>query len=449
MEKWFERGLAGALTLALLISVTGVSAQSGAVEIEQRLDFKPGTAKARAALVNVATVRDIISDPFQITTVDLNDDGTKEILVMGASSANCGSGGCLLVVLERQGNKAVALLTQNLPPSLGVTKQKIGAYRALAALDDKGAVAVANKPGTPMHGKPMVYAMAGASTQGVAVPDRAVTKQPAPMTLLERPTQVSGLAGVRASKGGYALPAWADKLDVVGVKIGMPAEQAAGILRAHNPKFQIVTDQTTFTDINLVAAHALRALGGFEGLSTAEGDAEEIALGLALPPHPSLVTEIFRIVRFPNSRRPTVASIAASMQAKYGARFETIDLNQIQRLYVWRLDAKAIDRSLRACYAEPDRRWSALKRGDDIQSAMQVRDFRNLVHQSESCGMLVVAMVELDHKNEQIATGFSIRASNEPYRALSLKSSMDFLRASNEARKGKEASQAAAPKVKF
>jgi hypothetical protein len=137
------------------------------------------------------------------------------------------------------------------------------------------------------------------------------------------------------------------------------------------------------------------------------------------------------------------------MQAKYGARFETIDLNQIQRLYVWRLDAKAIDRSLRACYAEPDRRWSALKRGDDIQSAMQVRDFRNLVHQSESCGMLVVAMVELDHKNEQIATGFSIRASNEPYRALSLKSSMDFLRASNEARKGKEASQAAAPKVKF
>jgi hypothetical protein len=123
--------------------------------------FSPGNPKARAMLSRIADLREIVAERFGVAMVDLNGDGRAEIIVQSESSGFCGSGGCTTVVVEQQGKRMVTLLTQNLFPGLVVTNEKVGAYHALAASDDKGGIAIADKKGTPLHGKQMVYPMAG------------------------------------------------------------------------------------------------------------------------------------------------------------------------------------------------------------------------------------------------------------------------------------------------
>jgi hypothetical protein len=153
-------------------------AQASAVEIEQRLDFKAGTPKARAMLQRVAAVRDMVEEGFDVATVDLNDDGRKEIVVLARSASYCGSGGCALIVLEQQGSTMKTLATLGTDGALGVTRQRFGAYRALAAIDQQGRVVIGNKPGAPLHGKPLVYPMAGERVPATVAAPRAAQPEP-------------------------------------------------------------------------------------------------------------------------------------------------------------------------------------------------------------------------------------------------------------------------------
>ena len=166
-------------------------------------------------------MRELIAGEFLFAGVDLNDDGRKEILVMGSSSASCGSGGCLLVVLEQQGNKAVTLLSQTVPKSLGVTKEKIGAYRALVALDRHGAVAIANNPGTPLHGKPMVYPAAGVATARPSIDPASADRPGNPV----REIPVAAAKGDSIAEERLA--------NIVGVRLRMTAAEAEATLRRH------------------------------------------------------------------------------------------------------------------------------------------------------------------------------------------------------------------------
>lgn len=124
------------------------------------LDFRTGNAKAGAMLARIPELRDVVSERFGVAMVDLDDDGRDEIVVHSQSSGFCGSGGCATVVVQQQGNRMVTLLSQHLTEPIGVTQQKVGRYHALAMLDEKGRVAVADRRGTPMHGKQMVYPLA-------------------------------------------------------------------------------------------------------------------------------------------------------------------------------------------------------------------------------------------------------------------------------------------------
>jgi hypothetical protein len=142
--------------IAALIGSAPVLAQAASAE---PLEFKPGTAKTKATLSRVPELRELVADPFSVAFVDLDGDGKNEMVIASTSSAFCGSGGCLTMVMQQRGPRLVTLLEQNLFPGLGVTKEKFAGYRALAALDEKGQIAVANRPGAPMHGKLMIYPM--------------------------------------------------------------------------------------------------------------------------------------------------------------------------------------------------------------------------------------------------------------------------------------------------
>jgi len=126
------------------------------------LDFKTPTDQERRALSSFPSLRDLVAENFEIAREDLNDDGSKEVIVVAASSVGCGaSGSCATVVLENRGGRTVAILENvNLQRlGLAVTNEKVGQYRALANVDGKGVILLGEQRGTPMFGKQLVFPM--------------------------------------------------------------------------------------------------------------------------------------------------------------------------------------------------------------------------------------------------------------------------------------------------
>jgi len=174
------RGLVSA-AIAATMSLSGVAVtqQESRFTVNHVIHFTVPSDEQRAALSTRALLSaspplaSIIAEPFFIALEDLNDDGSEEIIVAAASSLNCGSGGCVVVVLEHRAGRTVALLDQNLYTPLAVTNEKIDGYRALASVDGAGAIAVSGKPGTPTSGLQLVYPMSLSRPQRTTQPAQA------------------------------------------------------------------------------------------------------------------------------------------------------------------------------------------------------------------------------------------------------------------------------------
>jgi hypothetical protein len=121
----------------LVNSVIREVATKAPFTVNHVIKFVPGTERQRAAFKKMATVRDIVDGNFVTADEDLNDDGTKEIIVMSQSSEWCGTGGCATMVLQKRPTAIVIIFNQLTFESLAVTNEKIGTYHALAVTDDK------------------------------------------------------------------------------------------------------------------------------------------------------------------------------------------------------------------------------------------------------------------------------------------------------------------------
>jgi len=160
--------------LAALVVAVSLAAVSGPARAQttqthftaqHAIHFSTGTDQDRKVLSAIPSSRDMVAQPFAIAREDLNDDGSKEVILMGTSSDWCGSGGCAIVVLDKRAGKWVPILEyRNVFSPLVVTNEKIGEYRALAAVDDKGVIVSVDRPGTPMSGEQCVYAMKAPET---------------------------------------------------------------------------------------------------------------------------------------------------------------------------------------------------------------------------------------------------------------------------------------------
>jgi hypothetical protein len=138
------------------------------------VQFEKGTDQDRQQLSVIPVASTVDVKPFEIAREDLNDDGSNELIIRSAS--DCGSNGCPTWVFEDRRGSAVAIrMWMPTLPRLAVTNEKVGAYRALAPLDDHGEIVVDEKPG-PGFGKQIVYRMpvpsAAASTRpGILNPE--------------------------------------------------------------------------------------------------------------------------------------------------------------------------------------------------------------------------------------------------------------------------------------
>jgi len=186
--------LRAALILLLAVAATAADAQSQRTFTENHaIKFVPGTVLDQKQLSAVPFLRDFVANPFGMAREDLNDDGVREVILMASSSAGCGSGGCRTVVLERRAGMTTLILDQSLM-SIAVTNEKIGQYRALAAVDDKGVILTGDKRGTPMFGKQLVYP--------VNVTQSATPAQPAQGASAPAPSSVAGSAPAPSAVAG-------------------------------------------------------------------------------------------------------------------------------------------------------------------------------------------------------------------------------------------------------
>lgn len=127
------------------------------------LVFEDGTAQIRQGLAKYPELADLVEGRFSIANADFNDDGRVEIILMGADSNFCGSGGCQTYVVEFAANKTIhVLMTAYFGGEVAMTNEKVNGYRALASVYE-GKIDIANKRDTPMHaalhGKQIVYPM--------------------------------------------------------------------------------------------------------------------------------------------------------------------------------------------------------------------------------------------------------------------------------------------------
>lgn len=157
------------LQLVFIVStafITSTSTQTIAAPntftIGKSIAFEDGNQSVRKGLSKYPELAEIVEGRFSIANADFNDDGRVEIILMGADSNFCGSGGCQTYVVEILPSKKIKiLLSQYFGGSLAMTNEKVNGYRALASVSE-GKIEIANKT-MPMHaellGKQVVYPM--------------------------------------------------------------------------------------------------------------------------------------------------------------------------------------------------------------------------------------------------------------------------------------------------
>ncbi len=171
---------------------------------DKPLKFDNGTPKARAMLSRTPEVRDLVAEAFGIAAADLNDDGAGEIIVVSRGSGFCGSAGCQLVVLKKQGpGKIAAILSLYVgSEDLALTREKVNGYRALAQMDGKGGVAVGDRKGTPLYRKPMVYTVQAGAGKAPAPPAPPATTAATGAAAPAKPGQWNEAQVISQATGG-------------------------------------------------------------------------------------------------------------------------------------------------------------------------------------------------------------------------------------------------------
>ena len=128
---------------------------------------------------------------------------------------------------------------------------------------------------------------------------------------------LKGLAGLAVLLMGFAWNARAQQaanLDVVGIKIGMPAKQAMLALKAYNPSF--VLNPVT-TPLEGFAQPLTTSVSGNQ-LRTATKGGEDIILLLTVTPGQESVWGIRRSYTYAASERPSMANTVEALRNKYG-----------------------------------------------------------------------------------------------------------------------------------
>ncbi len=107
------------------------------------------------------------------------------------------------------------------------------------------------------------------------------------------------------------------KYDVLGIKLGMPAKEAAAILKARGLQFKPETlKYDVLPDPLIYGIYAINEV--LVRKSGVQPGAEKIYVALTMPPNPQVVTKVNRFILFTKDTAPSQQALIADLEKKYG-----------------------------------------------------------------------------------------------------------------------------------
>jgi hypothetical protein len=119
------------------------------------VQFAQGGDRERALFSRVPALAELVKGQFGLGAADLDNDGTKEIVLL---SLTCDGAGCPVVILQNKGGNAAPIFAQRMNGRVAITNETVNGYNAIAAADPKGAIMT-----DPRTGKQIVYTLGGAA----------------------------------------------------------------------------------------------------------------------------------------------------------------------------------------------------------------------------------------------------------------------------------------------
>jgi len=155
----------------------------------------------------------------------------------------------------------------------------------------------------------------------------------------------SALDQLKAYKDGNATPAQAvqqsaaaaaataDKYDIVGIRVGMPVQEALAALKAHSPNFRLKPESIRYDVVPDPLTYGIWATSPniyngdnpvydkvYKGASTERlpTDSEQFYFLLAMPPSRPTVSKVTRFIRWSLNTAPNQDTLASDLIKKYG-----------------------------------------------------------------------------------------------------------------------------------
>jgi len=164
------------------------------------VQFAQGGDRERAVFSRVPALAELVKGQFGLGAADLNNDGTKEIVLL---SLTCDAAGCPVVVLRNDGGNATPIFAQKMSGRVAITNETVNGYNAIAAADPKGAIM------TDPRGKQIVYTLGAQGPKAAA--NAAPSTGPAPASAAAKPAVPAAASAATAQAaasrpGGDFLP---------------------------------------------------------------------------------------------------------------------------------------------------------------------------------------------------------------------------------------------------
>ena len=174
------RRRSGATACGLVLIATAAAVSPAIAQTTEQftvarvVKYAPGTDKVRARLSALPAASAVVAGDFAVAVEDLDDDGRQEI-VLRPRDPKCRQSLCTLLVLKLTPNGIETLFNRLVPPSeLAVTNEKVGGFRALAAIDHTGQILTGASTGGQQ-----VYAMRDATPPPAIAADTGAANSPA------------------------------------------------------------------------------------------------------------------------------------------------------------------------------------------------------------------------------------------------------------------------------
>ena len=178
------------------------------------------------------------------------------------------------------------------------------------------------------------------SPQPTAEPQASSPQAPAPSA----GAQADAPGGCCTPEATTAIAKRVGKYDVLGIKLGMPAKEAAAILKTRGFQFKPETIKyDVLPDPLIYGVYAINEV--LVRKSGVQPGAEKIYVALTMPPNPQVVTKVNRFILFTKDTAPSQQALIADLEKKYGPishanAATTLAAPGVQDLY-WVDDAQA------------------------------------------------------------------------------------------------------------